>query len=345
MQKVTIQPGQAGQRFDKFLGRHLCGTGMSFIYKMLRKKNITLNGKKSDGKELLKAGDEVSFFFSDETYEKFTHVDSASQSNQILKINTYTEAYNKLKGIEILYEDNDVLFLNKPSGILSQKASDADISANEWMIGYLLNKSEITEDSLAGFKPSVCNRLDRNTSGILLCGKSLVGSRELNRLIKEHEVRKFYQLFVKGNLDKEEILEGFLTKNEKRNKVTLSAKETEGSTYIKTSYKPISHSGLHGDLQGKKITFLEVELFTGKTHQIRAHLSSIGHPLVGDYKYGDAAFNAYFKDKYGVKSQLLHAVRMEFPEKCETLPNLSGKVLKSPLPGEFERILKGENIR
>lgn len=345
MQKVTIQPGQAGQRFDKFLGRHLCGTGMSFIYKMLRKKNITLNGKKSDGKELLKAGDEVSFFFSDETYEKFTRVDSLSQNTQNLKINTYTEAYNKLKGIEILYEDNDVLFLNKPSGILSQKASDADISANEWMIGYLLKKGEITEDSLAGFKPSVCNRLDRNTSGILICGKSLVGSRELNRLIKEREVRKFYQLFVKGNLVKEEILEGFLTKDERHNKVTLSAKETEGSTYIKTSYKPISQGNLHGNLQGKRITFLEVELFTGKTHQIRAHLASIGHPLVGDYKYGDAAFNAYFKDKYGVKSQLLHAVRMEFPEKCESLPNLSGRVLKSPLTGEFEKILKGENIK
>mgnify|MGYP003293984982 CR=1 FL=1 len=353
MQKVTIQPGQAGQRFDKFLGRHLCGTGMSFIYKMLRKKNITLNGRKSDGKELLKAGDEVSFFFSDETYEKFTHVDSISQSNQGLKINAYTEAYNMLKGIEILYEDQDVLFLNKPSGILSQKASDADISANEWMIGYLLKKGEISSESLAGFKPSVCNRLDRNTSGILLCGKSLVGSRELNRLIKEREVRKFYQLFVKGNLEKEETLEGFLTKDERRNKVTLSTKKTEGSTYIKTSYKPLAHNVLQenpsgksqNSLKGRKITFLEVELFTGKTHQIRAHLSSIGYPLVGDYKYGDAAFNAYFKNKYGVKSQLLHAVRMEFPEKCEALPKLSGMALKSPLPGVFEKIIKDENIK
>ena len=345
MQKVTIQPGQAGQRFDKFLGRHLCGTGMSFIYKMLRKKNITLNGKKSDGKELLKSGDEVSFFFSDETYEKFTHVDSTSQNNQGLKINAYTEAYNKLKGIEILYEDQDVLFLNKPSGILSQKAADADLSANEWMIGYLLKKGEITPKSLAGFKPSVCNRLDRNTSGILLCGKSLVGSRELNRMIKEHEVRKFYNLFVKGNLEKEEVLEGYLIKDEKNNKVKLNKKETEGSTYIKTGYKPISQTNLHGELQGQKLTFLEVELFTGKTHQIRAHLASIGHPLVGDYKYGDASFNAYFKGKYGIKSQLLHAVRMEFPEKCEVLPNLSGMVLKSPLPGEFERILKCKNVK
>lgn len=334
MQKITIQPGQAGQRFDKFLGRHLCGIGMSFIYKMLRKKNITLNGKKSDGKELLFTGDEVSFFFSDETYEKFTKADTASHE---LKLNSYTEAYNRLKGIEILYEDSDVLFLNKPSGVLSQKAQDSDLSANEWMIGYLLQKGEINEASLSGFKPSVCNRLDRNTSGILLCGKSLVGSRELNRLIKMREVHKFYQLFVKGNLEKEEVLEGYLTKDEKHNKVSLQKQETAESTYIKTSYKPISH--------GKKITFVEVELFTGKTHQIRAHLASIKNPLVGDYKYGDATFNQYFKEKYGVKSQLLHAVRMEFPEKCEALPNLSGMVLKSPLPVEFEGILKGENVR
>jgi len=297
--------------------------------------------KKADGKELLSAGDEVSFFFSDETYEKFTNVDLTSQSTQNIKVDSYTEAYNKLKGIEILYEDSDVLFLNKPSGILSQKASDADISANEWMIGYLLKKGEITGESLVRFKPSVCNRLDRNTSGILLCGKSLVGSRELNRLIKEREVRKFYQLFVKGHLEKEEVLEGYLIKDEKHNKVSLQKQETEGSTYIKTSYKPLSY----GNLQGKKVTFLEVELFTGKTHQIRAHLASIKHPLVGDYKYGDAAFNQSFKEKYGIKSQLLHAVRMEFPERCEVLPNLSGMVLKSPLPVEFKKILKDNRFQ
>lgn len=344
MQKVMIQPGQAGQRLDKFLGRHLCGTGISFIYKMLRKKNITLNGRKSDGREILTAGDEVFFFFSDETYEKFTKVNYAKLHAQSVKNISYMDAYKKLNGIGILYEDSDVIFLNKPSGILSQKAQDSDLSANEWLIGYLLQKGEITETSLAGFKPSVCNRLDRNTSGILLCGKSLVGSRELNRMIKEHEIRKFYQLFVKGNLVAEEVLKGYLIKDKKRNKVTLSSNETPDSTYIKTSYKPLSHGSLCGDFHSKKFTFLEVELFTGKTHQIRAHLSSIGHPLVGDYKYGDASFNTYFKEKYGVKSQLLHAVRMEFPKKCEALPNLSGMVLKSPLPGEFVKIFEGEGI-
>lgn len=331
MQKVIIEPAQAGQRFDKFLGRHLCQAGMSFIYKMLRKKNITLNGKKSDGKEQLKAGDEVCFFFSDETYAKFTSIGAHD-----LKTDSYLKAYKELMGVEILYEDSEVLFLNKPAGLLSQKAQETDLSVNEWMIGYLLQKGEISEASLPVFRPSICNRLDRNTGGILLCGKTLKGSRELNRLIKEREVHKYYQLFVKGILTKGGILEGYLSKDEAHNKVSLQGIPKH---YIKTGYQPLLIT------EGKPdITFLEVELFTGKTHQIRAHLASISHPLVGDYKYGDAAFNRYFKENYGVPAQMLHAVRMEFPTDCKELPQLSGMIIKAPLPAEFEAILSREHF-
>ena len=352
MQKVIIEPAQAGQRFDKFLGRHLSQAGMSFIYKMLRKKNITLNGKKSDGREQLKAGDEVCFFFAEETYAKFTGANTA----QPFKTDSYKKAYTALKGIEILYEDSEVLFLNKPAGLLSQKAQDSDLSINEWMIGYLLQKGDISEASLAGFRPSVCNRLDRNTSGILLCGKTLKGSRELNRLIKEREVHKYYQLFVKGILKKGGMLEGYLSKDETHNKVSLQGIQKQKTThdetglqteqdvketgdYIKTGYQPLLIS------EGNPaITFLEVELFTGKTHQIRAHLAGISHPLAGDYKYGDAAFNRYFKENYGVQAQMLHAVRMEFPEDCKELPQLNGMIIKSPLPAEFEAVLNKEHF-
>lgn len=330
MQKVIIEPAQAGQRFDKFLGRHLCQAGMSFIYKMLRKKNITLNGKKSDGREQLKAGDEVCFFFSEETYAKFTGANAED-----IKTDSYVKAYASLKGIEILYEDTEVLFLNKPAGLLSQKAQESDLSVNEWLIGYLLQKGEISKTSLSAFRPSICNRLDRNTSGILLCGKTLKGSRELNRLVKEREVHKYYQLLVKGTLTKRDILEGFLSKDEVHNKVSLH----KTGDYIKTGYQPLLIS------EGNPaITFLEVKLFTGKTHQIRAHLASIGHPLCGDYKYGDAVFNRYFKENYGVLSQLLHAVRMEFPEDCKGLPQLNGMIVKSPLPKAFEIILAKEHF-
>lgn len=360
MQKVIIEPAQAGQRFDKFLGRHLCQAGMSFIYKMLRKKNITLNGKKSDGREQLKVGDEVCFFFAEETYAKFTGADASGSG---LKTDSYEKAYAALKGIEILYEDTEVLILNKPVGFLSQKAQESDLSVNEWMIGYLLQKGEISKTSLSAFRPSVCNRLDRNTSGILLCGKTLKGSRELNRLVKEREVRKYYQLFVKGTLTKGDILEGYLSKDEVHNKVLLYNSKTNGEEhlengdlveigfnhqtdaahktgdYIKTGYQPLLISK-----DKPALTFLEVELFTGKTHQIRAHLASIGHPLIGDYKYGDAVFNRYFKEIYGVQSQLLHAVRMEFPKNCKGLPQLNGMIIRSPLPKEFEIILAKEHF-
>ncbi len=353
MQKIIIEPAQAGQRFDKFLGRHLCQAGMSFIYKMLRKKNITLNGKKSDGREQLKSGDEVCFFFAEDTYAKFTAVCGL---NGGLQTDSYEKAYDSLKDIEILYEDTEVLFLNKPAGLLSQKAQKSDQSVNEWMIGYLLQKGEISKASLSGFRPSICNRLDRNTSGILLCGKTLIGSRELNRLIQEREVHKYYQLFVKGTLTKGSILEGYLSKDEVHNKVFLQNIQTQqkkqdenalrtgdyhkkSGEYIKTGYQPLLLS------EGKPaVTFLEAELFTGKTHQIRAHLASIGHPLAGDYKYGDAAFNRYFKETYRVQSQLLHAVRMEFPKTCRGLPQLNGMIVKAPLPAVFETILKKEHF-
>lgn len=330
MQTVFVPSGQAGQRFDKFLNRHLHSAGMGFIYKMLRKKNITLNGKKAEGKELLQAGDRVSFFFSEETYRKFTQAET-------VMLTPYHKAYETLKGIQVLYEDGDVLLLNKPSGYLSQKAGKSDVSVNEWLIGYLLIKEEITKETLSVFRPSVCNRLDRNTSGILLCGKTLAGSRELNRLIKTRAIHKFYQLFVKGELAAPGLLEGTLLKDSHHNKVRLQDLDAESGSYIKTAYKPVAWN--------ERITFLEVELFTGKTHQIRAHMASIGHPLAGDYKYGDAAFNHYFREKYKVKDQLLHAIRIEFPSDCGACPQLSGKTFTASLPDVFERILAGESLK
>jgi len=335
MQLVTIDKNQAGQRFDKFLHKYLPEAGTSFLYKMLRKKNITLNGKKAEGKEILAVGDEVKFFFAEETFLKFSGQGNFGESDICEE---YQKAYEKLSGIAVIYEDENVLFLNKPAGILTQKAKEDDLSLNEWMIGYLLLNGSITKETLHSFHPSVCNRLDRNTSGLVLCGKSLAGSQELSRLIKDRSLQKFYQTICVGKLDKGADLEGYLVKNHQTNKVTVvntnnkHYDSTGAVEYIHTKYKPLSFT--------KEYTLLEVELITGKTHQIRSHLASIGHSIIGDFKYGDRAVNMQFKELFGLQYQLLHAYRIVFPKLKGALEDLSGKEFIAPCPELFEEIYK-----
>ena len=218
MKEIKISSHDASQRFDKYLKRLLPEMGTSFMYKMLRKKNITLNGKKATGSELLVEGDTVKCFFSDETFDKFsgkstTGIESKSQN----VLSEYTTAFNNLKGIVILYEDEHILLLDKPAGILSQKAKPEDVSLNEWMISYLLDSGFISEESLRHFKPSVCNRLDRNTSGLVICGKTLLGSREMSRILKDRSLQKFYRTYVHGHLEGEKTLEAYHNKNTKSN--------------------------------------------------------------------------------------------------------------------------------
>lgn len=315
MQKAVIGVNEAGQRLDKFLHKFLPEASTSFLYKMLRKKNIELNGKKAEGKEMLQQGDEIRFFFSEETFAKFTGKSALAEDSGT----EYGKAYGSLKGIVVLYEDEDMLILNKPAGILTQKAEKNDLSLNEWMIGYLIAGQEITAESLHTFRPSVCNRLDRNTSGIVLCGKSLKGSQELSRMIKERAIRKFYRTIVWGNLTTGERIQGCLKKDSQSNKVTV----TKEGSFIETVYAPLK--------QLTEMTYLEVELITGKTHQIRAHMASIGHPLLGDYKYAPQKLHSAFRERYGLSHQLLHAYRVEFPD---------GKTVTAPLPKAFHKLLE-----
>ena len=172
MQLLTIGKNQAGQRLDKYLKKALPGAGTGFLYKMLRKKNITLNGKKAEGKEILTEGDEVKCFFSEETFASLSGTKSAEDTSD------YRKAYRLLRDVCVIYEDDDILLLDKPAGVLTQKAKPEDLSLNEWLIGHLLETGAIKEADLATFHPSVCNRLDRNTSGIVLCGKTLAGSQD-----------------------------------------------------------------------------------------------------------------------------------------------------------------------
>ena len=264
MKQITVTNDMASQRLDKYLQRLLPACPKSLIYKQLRKKNITLNSSKAAGNELIKAGDVISVFFSDETYEKFS-------SGEEINTSIYEKAFSALKGIEPVYEDEKILVFNKPANVLSQSVNRTDMSVNEYLIGYLLNKGVVTSESLQKFRPSVCNRLDRNTSGLILCSKTFEGSRYLSDKIKEKDLEKYYLAIVSGRFSGPELDIKYVLKDEKENKLKFVTEDTEGAMLIKTGFEPVKC--------GDNISLVKVRLYTGKSHQIRAHLSHMGYPI------------------------------------------------------------------
>lgn len=318
MQEICVTENEAGQRLDKLLAKYLSEAPKSFYYKMLRKKNITLNGKKAFGSEKLVHGDLVKLYLSDETIEKF--------SGKTFQVHT-----GRQEKLDILYEDENLLLLNKPVGMLSQKAKATDVSAVEHLIQYLLDTGQMTEHNLKTFRPSVCNRLDRNTSGILAAGKSMAGLQEMSRFFKERTIGKYYLCLAYGRIEEEKSIKGYLYKEEK-NHVQIYQDDRPGSVRIETEYRPL--------VSGKDVTLLEVHLITGKTHQIRAHLAAGGHPIIGDYKYGFRKMNDVYQKEYGLKSQLLHAWRIQMPNSGGVLKYLSGREFMASPPAIFQQICR-----
>ena len=329
MREFIIGPNEAGQRLDKYLKKILPNASSGFLYKMLRKKNITCNKAKMTGREQVKKGDKIQVFFSEETLQKFM------QDPEVLKVEYELLKGLPMKGIQVVYEDEDILVANKPYNMLSQKAKENDFSANEYLLGYLIRSGSLEREDFTSFRPSVCNRLDRNTTGLLLMGKSLKGSQMLSQALKERTIRKFYRALVVGEVKERAHLSGYLRKDERTNKVEILNSDVETSpdnphegeqsaSYIETAYEPVAYRN--------GVTELEIHLITGRTHQIRAHLASIGHPIIGDMKYGDEKVNHDYYEAYHVTHQLLHAFRLEFPD---------GRVLMAPLPKLFDFIMKG----
>ena len=337
-------------RLDKLIDRLLPQAEAGFKFKMLRKKNIVLNGKKAAGRERVAEGDIITFYLSDETFNKFKSVpawtvtdgnvtDRSATGGSLADTNAANRSDMNASGTperihaqngqairpaagsfkfeeHIVYEDGDVILVSKPAGILTQKAQPGDISLNEYLIDYLLRAHKISAAQLVTFKPSVCNRLDRNTEGLVCCGISITGLRVLSQMFRDRTVRKFYLAVVKGELKSSARRKAWLVKDESDNKVRISGQETEGAELIETAWRPVR--------TGEEYTLAEVELFTGKSHQIRAHLASIGYPIAGDVKYGDSSFNDTMRRKYGTKGQLLVAYRIVFPMNDE-LSGISGR--------------------
>ncbi|MBQ7533991.1 MAG: RluA family pseudouridine synthase [Stomatobaculum sp.] len=332
MKEYTAGPNEQGQRLDKFLFKILPDAGRGFLCKMMRKKNITLNGGKCEGNEHLSEGDVVRIWFSDETMEKFSG-SSAGKLQGAVRTASGIPGADPLRDL-ILFEGREVLLFSKPRGMLSQKAAPEDVSASEHLITHLLMNGSLTEEQLRTFRPAVVNRLDRNTGGILIAGKTLPALRILSELLKNREIRKYYLTGVMGQVTETSEIHGYLRKDPDSNRVRIMKEPaSEEDREIRTGIEPLCI------LPDR--TLLRIHLITGRTHQIRAHLASAGHPVLGDPKYGNKEINERLRREAGLRFQLLHAYELHFPEDERLPEEVRGRVFRDNVPEMFGKLFPG----
>ena len=329
MREVIISEREEGQRLDRYLEKYMPDAPKSFFYKMMRKKNIVLNGKKVSGSERIQTGDQIKLFLADETIEGFRSGKKAQEidlgSQHLSPAKRPTNGAQQMPPLQIVYEDAQFLVVNKPVGVLSQKADRNDRSIVEQITDYLADNA--ADDT---FRPGICNRLDRNTSGLIVAGKTVRALQDMNKRFKERTICKYYLCVVHGSVSKKQYLKGYLEKDSRTNKVTVRQQPGPNSVPIATEYLPLQQ----GMYQGESFTLLQVHLITGKSHQIRAHLASIGHPLVGDVKYSTKRASAFDREQLHQRVQLLHAWQLIF--------TAHGKeyVWKAELPDNFAQVLR-----
>lgn len=299
MKTVVINKNDANQRVDKFVSKFCKNMPQSMLYKAIRKKRIKVNGKKTEINYRLCEGDRVDLYINDEFFIT----------------SPYEEYKNITPKIDIIYEDENIILMDKKAGMLSHdnKGEKSDTLVNN-MKAYLYQKGEYKPEDEHSFAPSLCNRIDRNTAGIVIAAKNAASLKLINEKIKNREIKKYYLCLAEGIFEeKEGILKGSLTKNHEENKVYI---KNDGEKDIVTKYKVIKENA--------DTTIAEIELITGRTHQIRAHLSSIGHPLVGDVKYGA---KTKLKNHIG---QVLCAYKIKFDFSDENfLSYLNGKTFET----------------
>ena len=323
MINIEIGKNEQNQRLDKFLRKYLGKAPLSYIYKAIR-KDVKVNGKRSKEDYILELGDTVTLYIADDVIENYRK-----------KVET-TRAKRQFK---IAYEDENLLIVEKPFGLLTHgdQHEKKNHLANQ-VIDYLIETESYNPRIEKTFTPAPVNRLDRNTTGLVLFGKTNLAVQQLNQMIREKDkVSKCYMTIVAGNLKRELHLRDRMVRDRVNNKVTVLSMDQEGLE-METIVRPLKSSG--------KYTLVEVEIITGRTHQIRAHLAKAGHPVIGDVKYGDKRVNAYVRQRFGLNTQLLHAYKLEFAGVDGELAYLNDKVVYAELPEDFQRIktgLFGEN--
>ena len=316
MLEIKICENEKNQRLDKFLLKYMNKASKSFVYKMLRKKRIKLNLKKATGNEILNLNDNIQMYLSEETVRSFQKETKIEKTKLTFKI---------------VYEDKNIIVCSKPTNLVSQPDINNKLnSLNDQLIYYLYKNNEY--DLNSSFKPSICNRLDRNTSGIVLFGKNFESVQLLNRAFKEKEIDKYYLTAVNGIVREKGKLKMYYLKKE-NNEATLFKTYMPNSLEVLTEYKPLKIKD--------NFTLLEVKLITGKTHQIRASFKHANHPILGDRKYGNPDVNKKILTLFGLKNQFLHCYKIIFKQKNSSLDYLYNKEFVSPyLNTEFKKILE-----
>ncbi len=317
-----VSEREDGQKVEKFVKKSLKEAPLGFIYKAFRKKDIKVNSHWVNPDYILKTGDEVKIFVTDEQLKDF------HKARPVEK---------KEFPYEIVYEDNYVLIVNKPSGVLViGDSKEKRNTLTQAVLDYLYLKGEF-DPNQPSFVPSPAHRLDRNTSGLVIFGKKDSSLKELERLFKERDqLDKRYYALVVGEIKEKGEINAPLKKDEETGKVMVCPISKGGKT-AKTLYKPIkAYDGF---------TLLECELITGRTHQIRAHLSYIGHPIAGDQKYGDFMVNKTLKESFSLKDQFLHAYSLSFGEIKKPLDYLSKKKFIADMPKDKRDILDSLKVK